>query len=124
MMELSESGLSKLFKQLENCVALGARCPQTLPFGPLTRAANKGVIELARRGRIKLDIYAHNWRVVTMCEGRHFGKSTEMPPYQHGAPYKTIQREQRNSCVGHESPAGIGGVGAEMDNAAPAPLRS
>jgi hypothetical protein len=102
-MNLSETGLSRLFKHLEICAATGARCPQSLPHGPLTKSQNQGIGVLARRGRIKVDIYAHNWRVVTMCDGPHFGKSTAMPPYSCGGPYKTIQRiVHRNSGVTEE----------------------
>lgn len=90
-MPLSANQLDKAFALLEATAIAGERCPQTAPFGPLPGPATG---ELARAGRIRVEIFAHNWRVVTIMEGLHRGKHTALSPYRGSKlPYKTIGKE-------------------------------
>lgn len=63
----------KDFQLLIEAAIKGVRCPQTQPHGPL---ANGAMTELIRAGKIKSEVYRHNFRVVTILAGEHRGKST------------------------------------------------
>ena len=66
----------------------GERCP----LANSTTFPSKIVGELARTGRIRVDVYAHNWRRITITEpGQHFGQATAPPPNPNWKPYLTIQ---------------------------------
>lgn len=67
-------------------VIVGARAPQSKPFGPLDSTETSA---LAKAGCIKIEIYAHNWRVITIMEGPHKGKHTQLPDPR-GRPYKVV----------------------------------
>ena len=71
------------FCELEAAAIAGKRCPQSWPHGPLRSGSVSALVEL---GRIRSEVYAKNWRVVTILEGPHKGKSTESPPSL-GVPY-------------------------------------
>lgn len=84
----------RVFKLLENCAVNGERCPQKEPHGILSTVENIAIADLARAGRIRVEIFAHNWRVVTICEGPHRGKKTAPSPYKGGGiPYKVIEKD-------------------------------
>lgn len=79
------------FSILERAAKLGERCPQSFPFGPL---ASNVTTTLAHEGRIRIEIFAHNWRVITILSGPNRGKHTMLSPYKgSGKPYKTIGTE-------------------------------
>jgi hypothetical protein len=91
LMPISEAELDRQFGLLEQAAKRGERCPQSGNFGPLKSAATTA---LARAGRIRIEIYAHNWRVVEILTGRHAGKRTMPTPYKgSGRPYMTIGTE-------------------------------
>lgn len=71
------------FKLMEAAAAAGVRCPMNHPFGPISPAS---VAALVAAGRIRSEVYRHNWRVVTILDGPHKGKSTAAPP-EGGRPY-------------------------------------
>jgi hypothetical protein len=78
---MKEEALERAFALIEEAAAKGERCPQNDQLG------NYGLVpELARRGRIKIEVFAHNWRVATILTGPHAGKHTllhkgKSPPY-------------------------------------------
>lgn len=76
-MPLSVNQLNEAFALLESAAAAGERCPQSRPHGPLHSAACS---ELARAGRIRVELYLHNWRVVTMMEGAAQGQAYSSAP--------------------------------------------
>lgn len=78
--------LTRTFTLLEAAAAAGERCPQASPHGPL--ANNRDISPLCHAGRIRSEIYAHNWRVVTILEGPHKGKHTALPPGAPSRPWK------------------------------------
>lgn len=65
-----------VFDILEACAVTGERCPDNETKG-LGRAL---IPDLARAGRIRIDISGHNYRTVTILTGPHAGKSTAPDP--------------------------------------------
>lgn len=83
--------LDRDFKLIEAAAAKGERCPQSQPHGPLQYASSG---TLARAGRIRVEIFAHNWRVATIMEGPHKGKQTLRSPYKGTQrPYRVIYKD-------------------------------
>lgn len=74
---------------IEEAAVAGTRCPQRKPNGPLN---NKSISRLAREGRLKSEVYACNWRVVTILTGPHQGAATAPPPYACGDPYIVMDK--------------------------------
>lgn len=88
-MPCKKLSLDEAFKVLERCALAGDRCPIAGTKGlesVLTSA-------LARAGRIRIDVYPHNYRVVTIAAGPNAGRATALPPNPNWRPYLTIQRE-------------------------------
>lgn len=58
------------FDHIAAVAARGERCPfnEQMPAGLLPR--------LARAGKIRIEVFRHNWRVVTILQGEHAGKTT------------------------------------------------
>jgi hypothetical protein len=77
------------FAMLEAAAVSGARCPESRTNGLTSHLTSK----LARSGRIKIDVYPHNWRVVTIMTGPHAGKTTAPAPNNNWRPYLTIQKD-------------------------------
>jgi hypothetical protein len=65
------------------------RAPMNGTFGVDSSAARR----LAFDGVIRIDVYAKNWRVVTILQGEHAGKHTQMPPHVCGPAYITITKD-------------------------------
>jgi hypothetical protein len=96
MNKIPQETLDRVFTLLVGAACRGERCPGREPFGPLKNIEANAVVELARTGRIRVELYALNWRVVVICEGEHAGKHTALSPHAgpKGArpkPYRTIQ---------------------------------
>lgn len=72
--------LDQVFKMIEAVALAGGRCPQRQPYGSLSGQESDALLMLAGAGRLRIDIYAHNWRVITICEGPHAGTKTALPP--------------------------------------------
>lgn len=79
---------SEAFSLLEKAAAFGRRCPKA-GEQDLTSTLTGA---LARAGKIRIDVYPHNWRVVTILEGPQAGKATAPPPNKDWRPYLTIGR--------------------------------
>lgn len=78
---------ARVFRAVEAAAAQGLRCPTRHDF----RAVREWE-ELTIGGHIKIDIYALNYKVVTVLTGPYKGKSTKLP--DHGRPpWRTISRE-------------------------------
>ena len=80
--------LAEAFAALEQAAASGARCPITGTNGLTSNLTGA----LARSGKIRIDVYPHNWRVVTIVSGPHAGKSTAPPKNKDWRPYLTIEQ--------------------------------
>lgn len=88
-MAFSRKLLNDSFAAVEIAAITEQRCPQNEPFGPL----KSGVLtRLARAGRIKVEIYALNWRVVTILSGPHTGTRTKPAP-RGAKPYKVVEKD-------------------------------
>lgn len=87
-MAITDMELDRQFGLIELAARHGERCPQSKPFGPVSPQVTTA---LARAGRIRIEIYAHNWRVAEILTGRHAGKRTAPTPYKgSGRPYMII----------------------------------
>lgn len=93
MARLDQARLDAAFRTLETFASAGMRCPENGTHGiesPLTTA-------LARAGRIRILIYAHNWRVVEIVTGPHAGAKTELPPNRELKPWRVIGIEDTHT---------------------------
>ena len=83
---MKKISLSEAFAILESCAASGARCPIAGTNGLTSDLTGK----LAREGKIRIDIYPHNYRVITILNGLQRGKTTAPPSNPKWKPYLTI----------------------------------
>lgn len=86
---VTPEALNETFALLEAVARNSWRCPHSKPFGPLVPAVMSA---LAHAGRIKIEIFTRNWRVVTIMQGPHKGASTMRSPNE-GQPYRTVFRD-------------------------------
>ena len=77
------------YRLIEAAAIAGERCPQTEPHGPL---ASNSIGHLYAAGRIRSEIYRHNFRVVTLLKGPHAGKATAGPGDGSLKPYRVNGR--------------------------------
>lgn len=85
-MSLSRIQLANVFATIVDAAVKGERAPQNdvLPTGATS--------QLARAGYIKVEVYAHNWRVIEIRSGEHKGKRTQATPHKgEGKPYKVVE---------------------------------
>ncbi len=73
------------FALLETAILGRARCPTNPEF-----RESGAIVALARLGAVTSEVFAHNFRRVTILIGPHAGKSTADPPEHYGPPYKVI----------------------------------
>lgn len=97
------AALERCFLALEHAAVNGLRCPQNDYV--VAERHRQGVHAdlvgvLAREGFIKVEIFAQNWRVVTMLKGEHQGKQTKPPPYYMRYPYQVIDRDGSRRVAG------------------------
>lgn len=96
-MAISQADMDREFAMLEVAAANGERCPQSDPHGPFKVGVTSA---LARAGKIRIEIYAHNWRVAQILVGPHKGKRTKATPYKgKGRPYKIIDTETQHDTA-------------------------
>lgn len=79
--------LKDAFALLEAAAVAGERCP--VSGGGLTSGLTT---DLAIDGKIKVEIYAKNFRRVTILVGPNAGKTTADPPNKNWKPYKVIEK--------------------------------
>lgn len=89
---------ARVFALLEAAAASGARCPQAFELG---QGGAGQVSILAHSGKIKVEVFAKNWRVVTILEGSHKGKKTAPPPFKNHGPYLVLDSDgtHKNTSV-------------------------
>jgi hypothetical protein len=90
----SSNMLTKVFVMINAAAVNGERCPQKQPSGTFSREQNDALLALARAGKLRVEIFVHNWRVVTICEGPNSGRHTMLPPKRPYPikPYKVIAK--------------------------------
>ena len=82
----SQAIIKRTYALIEQAVLKGERCPRNMPYGPLSGEA---ITPLHRAGRIRIELFRGNYRVVTLTSGPHAGRSTA--PYPGGGkPWKVI----------------------------------
>lgn len=86
--------MDAVFAILVDAAVKGERCPtsEQLTYAMDRTDANKWVSELAKVGRIRVEVSAHNWRVVEIREGEHKGKRTAPNPIKGAKPYMIVDR--------------------------------
>lgn len=77
MAPLTTSAIARTFAAIEAAAVAGKRCPMNHPDGPLSKGA---ITYLYKAKRIRGEIYRCNYRVVTLLDGPHCGKSTAPAP--------------------------------------------
>lgn len=83
------------YRLIEQAAIAGARCPVNITMATPDGGLASGVTgALARDGRIRIEVYAKNWRVIEILKGPHAGKRTAPPPFKGSRkPYKIITTE-------------------------------
>lgn len=91
-MPLTQNQIEMGFALIELAAENGERCPTNQSAENPTGELRSGVTTaLLKQGRIRVEVYAHNWRVVTILTGPHAGKRTAPSPYKGaGKPYLTL----------------------------------
>lgn len=98
----SQKAIEKAWVEVRFCAAVGLRCPpdsyKADKTGDVIKGLGRGTImALAAAGKIRAEVYAHNFRRITVLVGPHAGKSTAPPPGPVQRPYKVTPppREER-----------------------------
>jgi hypothetical protein len=85
-----------VFALVERAAVEGRRCPTSDEIGLAMRGADvRGMgpvsvtTRLARAGRLRVEVFAKNYRVITILDGAHAGKSTARHP-RYTKPYRVI----------------------------------
>lgn len=78
MNTMTPEALELSFQRIVAAAIANERCPVSHPHGPL---ASEAVTMLVEAGRIRSEVYSHNFRRVTILKGEHAGKSTASPPH-------------------------------------------
>lgn len=87
---MARQALADTFRLLEAAAAASERCPMSRENGGSIEKGN--VAQLARDGRISVEVYGQNFRRVTILDGPHAGKSTAPNPNPNARPYLTIDK--------------------------------
>jgi hypothetical protein len=78
------------FEMLERIALAGDRCPTAGTDGLTSQLTS----DLARRGDLRIDVYAKNYRVITILTGPNAGRHTALPANPKLKPYLTVEKER------------------------------
>lgn len=81
--------IEKCFEAIVHAVISGQRCPENDTLHVNTERCR----HLALAGRIKVEVFARNYRVVTILDGPHAGKKTAPAPYNVQKPKFVINKD-------------------------------
>lgn len=86
--------IEKGFNLIERAAIKGERAPTNVSMDNPNGQLHSGVTsQLLKQGKIRVEVYAHNWRVIEILTGPNAGKRTAMPPYKYATkPYLTLPR--------------------------------
>lgn len=76
--------IDQIFATLEHAAVMGERCPENGTAG----FDSDDLYELAQAGRIRVEVFGLNWRVVTLLTGRYAGRSTQACPHKSKRPWR------------------------------------
>lgn len=89
-MSSSAASRDACFRLIEQAAIAGERCPVNKgEAGGPPEMSSAIVADLAREGRIRVEISSRNWRTITLLSGDHAGKQTKPDP-RGGFVWKTI----------------------------------
>jgi len=81
------------FAAIEQAALRGERAPTNQTGENPAGTLRSGITtELLKQGRIKVEIYALNWRVIEILTGPHAGERTKGPPNPSWQPYKILPK--------------------------------
>lgn len=78
--------INEIFAKVEHAAVMERRCPMNGEAG----FDSNDLADLAHAGRIKVETYAHNFRVVTILLGPYAGKKTQACPSRCKSPWRVI----------------------------------
>lgn len=88
-----------LFEEVRKAAVARRRCPSTDILSLMGHTAPSTIMRaLAQDGRVKVEVYGRNWRVVEILAGPDAGARTEECPAG-GAPYLVIDATGRHEVV-------------------------
>lgn len=71
------------------------RCPKnSSPDNPKGGIPSGATNALVKEGKIRVEVYAHNYRVIEILWGRNAGKRTKPPDNKNWKPYKVLPKPQ------------------------------
>ncbi len=85
--------LEQAFTLIEMAAIKGARCPLSAPCGPVDSVLLR---TLARRGMLKIELYAKNFRVAEIMVGPNRGKRTASRPGRPKAPWRVTYKDEKS----------------------------
>ena len=101
---------TKTYQRLVAAVLSGARCPPNKNYTGTAQPVLVAYVlrQMLKEGFIRIDIYSHNWRVITFLKGPHKGRHTQLPPNEHWRPYKRVEADGTsiNGIVAPSKPTG------------------
>lgn len=90
---VSRADINEGFALIERAAIKGDRCPTNISMDNPDGTLRSGITSaLLKEGRIKIEVYAHNWRVVEISIGPNAGKRTKAPPNEKLKPYLTLPK--------------------------------
>ncbi|MEQ8395031.1 hypothetical protein [Thalassobaculum sp.] len=95
MVDITER-MTAMLSDLCKAARAGRRCPDAQVLRLMGHiSATNTVLALAEAGKIKIEVYGHNWRVIEILEGPDAGSRTEESPLG-GKPWLMIDDSGRH----------------------------
>lgn len=85
-MAITSHQAEKAYEAILSAAVAGTRCPQDSREG-VPGLPTGAIAPLVRAGRLRIEVYAKNWRVAEILQGPHAGARTQEPPFRHSGPY-------------------------------------
>lgn len=87
---ISDAEIERGFAEIVRCALAGERAPTNCTMDNPNGTLRAGLTsELVRRRRIRVEVYAKNWRVIEIIQGEHTGRRTKEEPNGR-QPYRVI----------------------------------
>jgi len=90
-MTLTQQTIEQGFRLIEAAALAGERCPTNISGDNPTGTLRAGITAaLVKAGRIRIEVYPHNWRVIEIVTGPNAGKRTAPPHNRNWKPYRIL----------------------------------
>lgn len=87
--------LDAVFALIVEAALNNERCPMNYGFERSRGTIPQGAVDgLVKEGKIRVEVYAKNYRVIEIMWGRNAGKRTKPPDNKHWKPYKVLPKPQ------------------------------